>query len=54
MPEEHFIRTVTDLDVKKIPAPMDPIHYELYDLFDFYEFSVTSRSFYRSQVSTYT
>ena len=54
MPEDHFIRTLSDIDIKKIPAPMDPRHHEIYDLFDFYEFTITSKSFFRNQVNIFT
>ena len=50
MPEEYFIRTLSGIDIKKIPAPMDHNIYQLYELFDFYEFTLTSPSFYRNQV----
>ena len=53
MPEEYFIRTLSDIDIRKIEAPMDSRHYDLYDLFDFYEFTITSKSFFRNQVNKY-
>ena len=53
MPEDHFIRTLSDIDIKKIEAPIDSRHDSRYDLFDFYEFTLTSKSFFRNQVSKY-
>ena len=49
MEDEYFNRTLSDIDIRKIPAPMDPKHHQLYDLFDFYEFTLTAQSFYRNQ-----
>lgn len=48
--KEHFDRDISNINLRKIPAPMHPVHYPIYDNFDFYEFSVTSKSFFRSQV----
>ena len=50
MPEEYFTRTLSGIDIKKIPAPIDHNIYQLYELFDFYEFTLTAPSFYRNQV----
>ena len=50
MPEEYFTRSLSGCDIKKIPAPIDHNIYQLYELFDFYEFTLTSPSFYRNQV----
>jgi len=50
MPEEYFIRTLSGINIKKIPAPMDHNICQLYELFDFYEFTLTSPSFYRNQI----
>ena len=50
MPEEYFIRSISGIDIKKIPAPIEQNIYQLYELFDFYEFTLTAPSFYRNQV----
>ena len=50
MPEEYFIRSLSGIDIKKIPAPIEHNIYQLYELFDFYEFTLTAPSFYRNQV----
>jgi len=50
MPEEYFIRSLSGIDIKKIPAPIEHNIYQLYELFDFYEFTLTAPSFYRNQI----
>ena len=50
MPEEYFQREIDAVTFSKIPPPFSSKLNPIYDLFDFYEFTITASSFYRNQV----
>ena len=50
MPEEYFHRKIDEVTFSKISTPFSTQLNPIYDLFEFYEFSITASSFYRNQV----
>ena len=52
MPEEYFHRKIDEITFRKVEPPMSAKVQPIYDLFDFYEFTITATSFYRSQVQS--
>ena len=50
MPEEYFQREIDAVTFTKIQPPFSSKLNPIYDLFDFYEFTITASSFYRNQV----
>ena len=52
MPEDYFHRKIDEVTFRKIDPPMSAKVQPIYDYFDFYEFTISSTSFYRSQVQS--
>ena len=50
VPAEEFHRKIDEVTFAQIPPPSSTKFNPIYDLFDFYEFSITASSFYRNQV----
>ncbi len=48
--EDHFNRNIVKAGLKQVAKPICSSHCDIYEYFDFYEFTVSSRSFYRNQV----
>ena len=47
---EYFVRTVENIEIEKVPPPLQSHHYFVYDAFDFYVAKFTSQAFFHNQV----
>ena len=47
---DFFTRTIEKIELVKVPPPLDPSIFPLYDAFDFYAAKFIGRAFFHNQV----
>ena len=48
--QDFFTRTIEKIELAKVPPPLDPSLFPVYDAFDFYAAKFTGRAFFHNQV----